>query len=74
MYDTDNTDMAESVIVDRLRELIEDEAKSCSMDFGCITPHYVQRLWGGIVAIEDIENGFRELQEQGLIEDRKSVV
>jgi len=23
-------------------------------------------LWGGTVAIEDIENGFRELQKQGL--------
>ena len=60
MDDTDNTDMAESAIVDRLREFIEDEARSCSMDSGCITPQYIQRLWGGTVAIEDIENGFRE--------------
>ena len=29
-------------------------ARSCSMDFGCITPEYVYRSWGGTVAIEDI--------------------
>ena len=58
--------MTEISLVDRLHELIDDEARSCSMDFVCITPQYIQRLWGGTVAIEDIENGFRELQKQGL--------
>lgn len=58
--------MTETNLVNRLRELIDDEARSCSMDYGCITPQYIQRLWGGTVAIEDIENGFRELQKQGL--------
>ena len=41
-------------IVERLREFIEQEARSCSMDFGGITPLYVHRMWGGAVAIEDI--------------------
>lgn len=50
MKDTSNT------IVDRLREFMENEAKSGSMDFGCITPQYVYRMWGGAVAIEDIED------------------
>ncbi len=32
------------------------------MDFGCITPLYVYRMWGGIVAIEDIESGLKEIK------------
>lgn len=39
----------------RLREFIENEARSCSMDFGCITPLYVYRMLGGTVNIEKIE-------------------
>lgn len=42
-------------IVDRLREFMESEARSCSMDPGCITPEYVYRMWGGTVSFEDIE-------------------
>ena len=41
-------------IVERLREFLEDEARSCSMDFGCETPEYVFRSWGGSVAIDEI--------------------
>ncbi len=41
-------------IVTRLREFMENEAKSCSMDFGCITPEYVYRMWGGMVTVEEI--------------------
>ena len=41
-------------LVSRLKEFMENEARSCSMDFGCITPEYVYRMWGGTVAIEDI--------------------
>ena len=41
-------------IVPRLREFIENEARSCSMDLGCITPLYVYRMWGRSVPIEDI--------------------
>ena len=42
-------------IVDRLREFMESEARSCSMDPGCITPEYVYRMWGGTVSLEDIK-------------------
>lgn len=42
-------------IVDRLREFMEFEARSCSMDPGCITPEYVYRMWGGTVSLEDIK-------------------
>ena len=49
-------------IVDRLQQFIEDEALSCSMDFGCITPLYVYRMWGGAVALKDIEIGLKEIK------------
>ena len=42
-------------VVARLREFMENEARSGSMDFGCITPLYVYRMLGGTVNIEKIE-------------------
>ena len=50
-----------------LTQFIEDEMRSCSMDYGCITPEYVQRAWGGRVAIEDITQGLAELRKQGFM-------
>ena len=47
--------MAMDDIVLRIRDLIENEARSCSMDFGCITPLYVYRMFGGKVSLEKIE-------------------
>lgn len=49
-------------IVSRLQELLETEARSGSMDFGCVTPQYVYRLWGGNVAIDVIENALNYLR------------
>ena len=49
-------------VVSRLREFIENEMRSCSMDFGGITSKYVQRAWGGRVTIEDIDAAFEELK------------
>ena len=49
-------------VVSRLREFIENEMRSCSMDIGGITPEYVQRAWGGRVAIEDIEAAIEKLK------------
>ena len=48
----------------RLEEFLEMEARSGSMDFGCITPLYVYRMWGGDVSLEDIEAAFTELKKQ----------
>lgn len=42
------------IVVHRLQEFMENEARSCSMDFGCVTPEYVYRSWGGAMAVEDI--------------------
>ena len=54
--------MKEEVIY-RLKSFIESEARSCSMDFGCVTPEYVYRMWGRSVAIDDITAGLIELRK-----------
>ena len=53
-------------VVERLMSFIENETRSCSMDFGAISPEYVFRMWGGNVSIEDIKEGFKKLQKQGI--------
>lgn len=45
-----NTDL-----VKRLREFIEMEARSGSMEPSLITAEYVYRMWGGVVELRDIE-------------------
>ena len=57
-------------LTNRLREFLEYEARSGSMDFGCVTPLYVYRSWGGTVAIEDIVTGLKELRSQGFMNIR----
>lgn len=47
--------------ITRLKEFISNEARSCSMDFGCVTPLYVYRCWGGTVALEDIKEGLKHI-------------
>ena len=49
-------------IVVRLREFMNNEAKSCSMDFGCITPEYIFRMWGGQVPLEEIKAAMAEIK------------
>ncbi len=49
-------------MVERLKEFLEQEARSCSMDFGCIAPLYVYRMLGGQSSMEDIENALAYLK------------
>jgi len=51
-------------IIERLSLFMEDEARSCSMDFGCITPEYVYRMWGGSVAYERIVSALKEVRSR----------
>ena len=53
--------MMEDVIC-RLKEFMENEARSCSMDFGCITPLYVYRMWNGDVPLDEIESAMAEIK------------
>ena len=46
-------------IVERLRVFMGNEARSCSMDFGCVTPEYVYRMWGGQVPLNEIEQALK---------------
>ncbi len=55
-------------IVTRLQDFMKQEARSCSMDFGCETPEYVFRSWSGRVAIDEIATGLSELRKQGVPE------
>lgn len=54
----------DSLLIDKLKEFIENEAHSCSMDFGCITSLYVYRMWGGLVAYEDIKTGLEQIRTE----------
>lgn len=49
-------------ITNRLREFMANEARSCSMDFGCVTPLYVYRMWEGTMAYDEIENALNYLK------------
>ena len=47
--------MEEKSLIQKLEQFLEDEARTCSVDFGCVTPLYVYRMWGGAVSLEKIE-------------------
>ena len=49
-------------IVERLKSFLDNEARSCSMDYGCVTPLYVYRMWGGQVALDEIAAGLKKIQ------------
>lgn len=59
--------MTDTTMIDRLKQFVESEMRSCSMDIGGITPLYVYRMWGGAVAIEEIATGLKELRNQGFM-------
>lgn len=50
-------------LVDKIKQFLEDEARSCSMDSACVTPEYVYRMWGGAVALEDIGKALKEIRK-----------
>lgn len=56
--------MTDSLLKERLQLFIENEARSCNMDFGCVTPEYVYRMWGGAVAIEDIATAMEDVRRR----------
>lgn len=57
-------DMNDTSLIERLNTFMEQEARSCSMDFGCITPEYVYRMWGRSVAIEEIASAMEEVRSR----------
>ena len=51
-------------LVEILQAFMENEVYSCSIDFGCVIPEYVYRMWGGAVAIEDIATAMAEVRRE----------
>lgn len=41
---------------------MEQEARSCSMDFGCVTPEYVYRFWGGSASLDEIKVAMEDVR------------
>ena len=53
-------DILEQGLVGRLKAFLESEARSCSVDSGCVTPEYVCRMWGGTVTPDEIAQALEE--------------
>ena len=51
-------------VISRLRDFMENEARSCSMDYGGVTPIYVYRMWGGQVPLDEIERAMNVVLER----------
>ena len=60
--------MLPSQLQSRLLQFLEDEARSCSLDFGGVTPGYVFRSLVGSIAMDEIATGLTELRKQGIPE------
>lgn len=56
-----------------LQEFMENEARSCSMDFGCIKPLYVYRMWGSAVILDDISTVLEEMKRERNNNDTTSI-
>lgn len=46
----------------KLKTFIENEARSCSMEPGLVTPEYVYRMWGGQVPLNEIEEAMKGVE------------
>ena len=56
--------MTDTTMINRLKQFVESEMRSCSMDIGGITPLYVYRMWGGAVAIENIATAMEDVRRR----------
>ena len=57
--------MTDTTMIDRLKQFVESEMRSCSMDFGGITPLYVYRKWNESVPLEEIGSTIAEIKFPG---------
>jgi len=46
----------------KLKTFMENEARSCSMEPGLVTPEYVYRMWGGQVPLNEIEEAMKSVE------------
>ena len=61
MLQTENNYMTMDLI-NCIKQFMENEARSCSMDFGCVTPLYVYRMWGGQIPLNEIEIAMTDIR------------
>lgn len=47
--------------ITRLKQFLESESRSCSMELGLVTPEYIYRMWGGSVPLSETETALKEL-------------
>ena len=52
--------MEKETLIERLQQFLDSEARSCSMEPGCVTPEYVCRMWGGTVTPDEIAQALEE--------------
>lgn len=57
-------------VITRLKVFLENEARSCSMDFGCVTSMYVYRMWGGQVSLNEIEKALKFQDPRFMFQDK----
>lgn len=55
-------DIMDAGLISRLQEFLESEARSCSMDFGRVTPEYVYRFWGGSASLDEIKVAMEDVR------------
>ena len=72
--DSFRTIMDRKDIIIRVSDFIENEARSCSMDFGCVTPEYVYRMWGGQVPLKEIESAMTDVRRMIFDEGNRHVL
>lgn len=53
-------------LVNQLKEFLENEAWSCSMDFRCVTPQYVFRICGEQVGVKDVSLAMDCMKKKGV--------
>ncbi len=56
--------MEKDTLISKLQDLMENEARSCSMDFACVTPLYFYRMWGGTVAMDEIDEALQVVKNR----------
>ena len=63
-FERDSVVLEQAQLRSLLTQFMENEARSCSMDFGCITPLYIYRMLGGQYPLEEIEEAMLEVRRK----------
>jgi len=56
--------MTDTTMIDMLKQFVESEMRSCSMNIGGISPLYVYGMLGRAAAIEDIATAMEDVRRR----------